>query len=351
MKNRCLMRLMGVFFLGASLLLVGGCGFKNNPVPPESVVPQAIDDLRYTINDKGVQLTWSYPVKTIRGSVVDDISNFQLFRAEIPLDQYCGSCPIPFAEPVAVDGGSSMDGQMRRKVTYDSNLLRSGHKYFFKVRSRTSWFADSADSNVITFVWFDPAEATGRVTAVPGDHRVSLTWKPAALKTANKDLAVKYQVLRSLDGKDFTKIGDPLTATSYMDGQVNNGQKYVYTVQTLTEYKNELAQGKISKEVEATPMDKTPPLPPSGVTAVRTDVGIKIFWDRSNDADISGYRVYRRTSDKDVYEMLGNVDPTHTLFVDTKVTDNVRYYYAVTALDGSKPANESSKSKEATIRD
>ncbi len=350
MKNRCLVRVMGVFFLGSSFLLAGGCGFKNKPVPPESVVPQAIEDLRYTVNDKGVQLTWSYPVKTIKGSALDDISSFQLFRAEIPLENYCGSCPIPFTEPVTVGGGSPLDGQTRRKVSYDSNLLRSGHKYFFKVRSRTSWFADSADSNVITLVWFDPAAATGKVTVVPGDRQVSLAWQPVTLKTTGKDLLVKYQVLRSLDGKEFTKTGDPLVATSYIDRQVNNGQKYFYSVQTLTEYKNELAQGGVSKEIATTPIDLTPPIPPTGVTTVRTEVGIKVFWDRSDDTDLSGYRVYRRAADQDGYQMLGDVDPTHTLFVDTKAGESVRYYYAITALDRATPANESSKSKEATIR-
>jgi hypothetical protein len=350
MKNRCLVRVMGAFFFGALFLSAAGCGFKNKPLPPESVVPQAIDDLRYTVNDKGIQLTWSYPVKTIKGSVLEDISSFQLFRAEIPLEDYCGSCPIPFTEPVTVGGGSPLDGQTRRKVSYDSNLLRSGHKYFFKVRSRTSWFADSADSNVITLVWFDPAAATGKVTAIPGDRQVSLAWQPVTLKTAGKDLLVKYQVLRSLDGKDFTKTGDPLVATSYLDRQVSNGQKYFYSVQTMTEYKNELAQGGVSKEVAATPIDLTPPVPPTGVSAVRTEVGIKVFWDRNDDADLAGYRVYRRVADQDEYQMLGNVDPTHTLYVDSKASESVRYYYTVTALDGATPANESRKSKEATIR-
>jgi hypothetical protein len=350
MKNRCLVRVMGAFFFGALFLSAAGCGFKNKPLPPESVVPQAIDDLRYTVNDKGIQLTWSYPVKTIKGSVLEDISSFQLFRAEIPLEDYCGSCPIPFTEPVTVGGGSPLDGQTRRKVSYDSNLLRSGHKYFFKVRSRTSWFADSADSNVITLVWFDPAAATGKVTAIPGDRQVSLAWQPVTLKTAGKDLLVKYQVLRSLDGKDFTKTGDPLVATSYLDRQVSNGQKYFYSVQTMTEYKNELAQGGVSKEVATTPIDLTPPVPPTGVSAVRTEVGIKVFWDRNDDADLAGYRVYRRVADQDEYQMLGNVDPTHTLYVDSKASESVRYYYTVTALDGATPANESRKSKEATIR-
>lgn len=350
MNTRCLVRVMGVFFLGASFLLTGGCGFKNRPVPPTSVVPQAIDDLRYTVNDKGVQLTWSFPVKTIKGSVLEDISSFQLYRAEIPLEEYCGSCPVPFAEPVTVNGGSPVDGATRRKVVFDSNMLRSGHKYFFKVRSRTSWFADSADSNVVTFVWFEPAAASGKVTATPGDRQISLVWQPVSLKTAGAGFAVKYQVLRSQDGKEFAKIGDPSPATSYIDRQVNNGQKYIYTVQTMTEYKNELAEGGVSKEVETTPIDLTPPVSPSGVTAVRTDAGIKVFWDRVDVNDLAGYKVYRRAADKDTYELLGKVEPTFTLFVDTKADESVRYYYAVTALDGATPANESSKSKEATIR-
>ena len=350
MKNRCLVRVMGVFFLGASILLAGGCGFKNKPVPPASVVPQAIEDLRYTVNDKGVQLTWSYPVKTLKGSALDDISSFELFRAEIPLEDYCGTCPVPFLQPITVDGGAPLDGKVRRKVTYDSNLLRPGNKYFFKVRSRNSWFADSADSNIITFVWFAPAAATEIVTAVPGDRQISLTWLPVALKTAGTDMAVKYQVLRSPDGKDFAKIGDPLSATSYLDRQVTNGQKYVYSVQTLSEYKNELAQGGISKEVTATSINLTPPLTPTGVTTVRTDAGIKIFWDRSDAPDLAGYTIYRRTAEQDSYEILGKVEPIYNLFVDTKADEGVRYYYAITAFDGATPANESSKSKEATIR-
>jgi uncharacterized protein len=350
MKNRCLVRVVGVFFLGASILLAGGCGFKNKPVPPDSVVPLAIDDLRYTVNDKGVQLSWSYPVKTIKGSTLDDISSFELFRAEVPLVDYCGNCPVPFTEPVKVDGGSPLDGQTRRKVVYDIDLLRSGHKYFFKVRSRTSWFADSGDSNIITFVWFEPAPATGKVTVTAGDRQVALAWQPVTLKTTSKGMTVKYQVLRSLDGKDFTKVGDPQAATSYTDRQVNNGQKYFYSVQTLTDFQNELAQGGVSKEVATTPVDLTPPISPSGVTAVRTDGGIKVFWDRSDAADLAGYRVYRRASDQDSYEMLGKVEPKYTLFVDSKAREDVRYYYAITAIDGATPANESSKSKEATIR-
>jgi fibronectin type 3 domain-containing protein len=86
------------------------------------------------------------------------------------------------------------------------------------------------------------------------------------------------------------------------------------------------------------------------VTAVQTAAGIKVFWDRSAAPDLAGYKVYRRTAEQDRYELLGKVAPDYTLYVDAKANASVRYYYAVTALDGATPPNESSKSKEVTIR-
>lgn len=351
MKNRCLVRLAGIFLIGASLLMAG-CGYKNPPIPPQSVVPKPINDLLFTVEDDGVQLSWSYPVETIKGSTIEDISAFELFRAEIPLEEYCGSCPIPFGEPMELDGGSPLDGELRRRATYDSSLLRSGHKYFFKVRSRTSWWASSDDSNIITFLWFQPAEAPVGVEALPGDRQVTLSWQPVNTLSDGSPatMPIRYQLLRSVGGKELAKIGDLLSTTSFVDRQVLNGKKYFYAVQSMMDHEGELVNGGVSDKVAVTPVDLTPPLPPSGVTAVRTGVGIKIFWDRSDESDIAGYRVYRRAADKDSYESLGEVKSEYTLFVDSNAGDSVRYYYAVTAFDQSSPPNESTKSREATVR-
>jgi uncharacterized protein len=111
-----------------------------------------------------------------------------------------------------------------------------------------------------------------------------------------------------------------------------------------------LAEGGTSVEVSATPISLMPPATPTGVTVVPTDVGVKIFWDRVTSPDVAGYNVYRRAADKEVYEQIGKVDATHTLYVDTRASNDIRYYYSVTAYDDAKPANESAKSKEMTIR-
>ncbi len=345
-------KITGVFLFGAVFFLMGGCGYKNEPVPPENVVPRAIEDLSFTVNDKEVRLNWTYPVKTISGTSLSVIDSFELFRAEIPIDQYCGNCPIPFAEPLDIPGGVPVDGEMRRRGSYKSALLKSGHKYFFKVRSRTSWWASSNDSNVVSFLWFEPAAAPENVTAVPGDSEITLSWNSVTKRIDGQPVQkpIKYQVLRSAGGKDFEKIGELLTSTQFVDRQVRNGQKYFYTVQSKLAHGDEFVDGGVSEDVASTPVDMTPPTPPAGVTAVWTSGGVKIFWDKSSVVDIGGYRVYRREADKDTYKLLGNVDPAYTIFVDTQAEDSKRYYWAVTAIDQAKPVNESEKSREATIR-
>ncbi|MBU1565918.1 MAG: hypothetical protein KJ630_09855, partial [Proteobacteria bacterium] len=328
------------------------CGYKNAPIPPENVVPAAISDLKYTLGLKGVQLDWLYPVETIGGKSLDDISSFELYWAEIPIEDYCAACPIPFGEPMEIGGGPPFDGKIRRKASYEFSLLRAGYKYFFKVRSRTSWWADSADSNIITFVWFQPAAAPEGVTATAGDRQVVLKWQPVTLLVDGSPVegVMKYQVLRSIGGKDFERLGEPVAATDYVDRQVSNGLEYFYIIRSMMVLKDDLVSGRVSKAVAATPLDLNPPPTPMGVTVVRTSVGIKIFWDKSAATDLGGYRVYRRAAGKDSYELLGDVESIYTLFVDSKAGDSVQYYYAVTAFDQATPPNESKKSTEATAR-
>jgi len=352
MTYQSLAKATGLFLLATSIMAFSGCGYKSPPVPPQTIVPEAVTDLVYTVGEDGVELTWSYPIKTIKGDPIENIATFELFRAEIPLDDYCGGCPIPFAEPIAVDGGAPIDGTVRRKAMVKADMLRAGNKYFYKVRSRTSWWAESEDSNIVTFTWNKPVPAPTGLAAVAKDREVTLSWQPV---TANEDGSkldnpVRYQIMRAVGGGALQKLGKPVDNTSYLDREVLNGRKYFYAIRSVTMLKDEVVEGAVSAKVAAVPVDLTAPMPPSGVTAVHTSVGIKIFWDKSDDADLGGYRVYRRPADKDAYTLLGDVSPEYVLFVDSKADASVRYYYAVTAIDRSNPPNESMKSREATIR-
>ncbi|MDX9896963.1 MAG: hypothetical protein RBS34_16050 [Desulfofustis sp.] len=352
MRSGYYARFAGTVLVLAMVLGAGGCGFKTDPVPPASIVPEAIDDLRYTVDDKGVTLNWTYPVETIQGSNIVDISAFDVYRATVALEDVCDTCPIPFGEPMEIPGGETVEAGKPKVAVYQTSLLRPGHKYFFKVRSRTSWWAASADSNIVSFVWTQPPVAPAGLSATPGDSLISLSWEPVTTLVDGRPVegSITYQLLRSEEGKEFEALGEPSAATSYRDSLVINGRKYFYKVQSLLSYQGHLVNGGMSAIISAEPVDQTPPPVPAGVVAVETDAGVKIVWEPVSDEQVAGYRVYRRAADRQQPELIGEVAVPYSLFVDSKADGATRYYYSVSAVDGATPANESDLSREATTR-
>ncbi len=341
----------GAILLTGTLLLAGGCGYKTDPVPPDSIVPRAIEDLRYSVSEKGVTLNWSFPKQTIRGTDLTDITTFDVYRAVVPLKDYCATCPIPFSEPIPVAGGV-VDPDSNRQGTYQTALLRSGHKYFFKVSARTSWWAASPDSNIISFVWHIPAKAPEGLSAMAADSSATISWQPVTFLMDGQDVTypMEYQLQRSKDGVTFNNIMAPAAATSFVDKGLNNGQSYSYRVQSILMVEGTPVSGGISHVVSVVSIDQTPPAAPTGVTVVQTAAGIKIFWDKSRDADVKGYRVYRRSGKEQSAKQVADVNSVYSIFEDVNVSGNASYYYSVTAYDTAEIANESPKSREASIR-
>lgn len=351
MKSGYCARLTATIFLLATIIVAGGCGFKTDPVPPASIVPEPIDDLRYTIDDKGVELNWTYPVKTVRGTDLVDISAFDVYRAVVALDEVCETCPIPFGEPLEIPGGETIEAKKPKTAVYQTSLLRPGHKYFFKVRSRNSWWAASADSNIVSFVWAVPPSAPAGLSAEVADSRISLNWQPVTTLVDGSDAEgdITYQLFRSDKGQEFEPLGEELATTTFSDSRVINGRTYFYRVQSLLDYQGHEVTGGVSETINATPVDQTPPPPPSGVAAVQTADGVKIVWEPA-DEDVTGYRVYRRAADQRRPELIGEVDAPYSLYVDTQPPGGTRSYYSVTALDQATPPNESDFSREARTR-
>ena len=335
------------------LLAFSGCGYKDNPVPPYQLIPQAVTDLRCQLDEKGAVLRWSYPGQTITGDKVGEIANFALYRAEVPEESYCKTCPIPFVEPLSLPGGTMPPGGSKT-VSYELASLRPGTLYFFKIRSRIGWWIESKDSNVVSFLWNSPPLAPEGLTVIGGDGTNTLTWNPVNRRQDGTLVSesVRYLLYRSVAGGSLAKVGEPVAVTSYTDTGVENGRPYTYQVQAISTSKQGPGiSGPMSALVSANPQDRTPPPVPGGVQGIRTDVGIKIFWEHVEASDLAGYRVYRRAEGEGKALFVGEVKLPYNMFIDAKAPQKKLFFYAVSSIDMQNPANESAKSAEVKISD
>jgi hypothetical protein len=254
--------------LGTALLLLAGlngCGYKTLPVAPSAMIPRPVTDLSYELTGNGAVLHWTFPDRTASGEKLTELDSFQLYRAEVPVEDYCETCPIPFAAPITVAGGS-LPNKGSRQGSYEDNPMQAGNRYLFKLRSRTGWLSESDDSNLISFVWEKPTVAQKKAP--------------------------------------------------------------------------------VSKPV----LDRTPPEPPSNVTAARTASSVKVFWDAGEDKDLAGHKVYRRIGEGKL-ELLGEVKAPYNIYEDKNPpAKEVKVFYSVSSFDQSSPPNESKPSAEASVR-
>ncbi len=335
--------------LFAALLLAGlnGCGYKTMPVAPQASTPRPVTDLSYELTGDGAILRWTYPKETVTGEDLQQIDSFQLYRAELPADDYCETCPIPFSSPISLPGGL-LPEKGSRQGSWETGSLQPGRMYFFTLRSRSGWLAESGDSNIVSFTWATPPAAPGGLTAEAGDGQISLRWQPVTTRFDGSPLRspVTYQLARSTDGGPFASIGGQLVRPHYTDKDVQNGRKYAYRVQALTG----AVGGGFSLTVEAGAVDRTPPEPPRNVKAVRTAASVKIYWDRGEEKDLAGYQVYRRLGEGGP-ELLGKVMEPYNLYEDKNPpAKGGKAWYSVSSFDLSNPPNESQRSDEASLR-
>jgi hypothetical protein len=326
------------------LLAPAGCGYKDNPVPPQHVIPQAVLDLEVTLDDQGATLSWSYPRETVTGSAVEEVEGFELYRAEIPVDSYCPTCPVPYNASIPVPGGL-MPTEGGKTATYEVKDLRPGHLYFFKVRSQSGWWRESKDSNEVSFFWQTPPRTPEGFTVTAGDGKNTVQWRAVTqLRDAKPTTApIRYQLYRKVDNGTLNKVGEPLAAISYTDTKVENGRVYAYQVQALNMHPQGTVPSAMSVAVEAQPLDRTAPPVPVGVEGVRSEIGVRIYWDHVEAEDLAGYRVYRHPAGGSAPVLVGEVLLPFNIFIDAKAPAGP-LTYSVTSIDRRKPANESARS-------
>ena len=96
-----------------------------------------------------------------------------------------------------------------------------------------------------------------------------------------------------------------------------------------------------------TPSDRLGPAAPTGLVATAGNGVVVLEWTPNTEDDLDGYRVYRSSAQGSGYSKMVSVTKKLSRHVDNTVTNEVTYYYVVTAFDVA--GNESPFSKEVSI--
>jgi fibronectin type 3 domain-containing protein len=168
--------------------------------------------------------------------------------------------------------------------------------------------------------------APRNLTATAGDGYVQLSWVPPILN--GNSTVTGYKVYRGIVAGSEALLKQVGNVTNLNDTNVTNNVKYFYKVSA----QNAVGEGPPSLTVNATPRPPAgPPGAPRNLMAVAGNNYVQLTWDppaSDGGAAIIGYRLFRGTV-KGAGGLL--LEVTGTSHNDTTATNNITYYYSVSA--------------------
>lgn len=309
---------------------VGDSGASNSRSATPFTVPGAPTLNSATPGNAQVTLAWT--ANSNNGGSA--LTTFRVFRGGTQLTS--GGCASG-----NLNGGST--------GCTDSGLT-NGNSYSYTVRAVNAAGA-SGDSNSRSATPVTTPGAPTLNSATAGNAQVTLGW------TANSNnggsSVTTFKVFRN--GAQVTSGGcssSSLTgsSTGCTDSSLTNGQSYSYTVRAV----NAAGDSGDSNSRSATPA--TTPGVPSYLQATGQDARVVLTWPEPSSnggSSITGYRVYRSTSSSSDGTGLTSggcaypVSPTVVNFevscTDNTVTNGVRYYYKVAAVNAIGEGGKSSQ--------
>ena len=327
--------------LSTILLFLTGCGYVGPVVPPSPNIPGAITDLAVVERGDKLVVTCSAPVRTTdsvvikRLSEVDleigpDIRPFDLVRWSARAKRF----ELPIPPDTDRDDPKSPPLEDRIPVSTFSGQKR------LAVAIRTSAKSDhySQWSNVVHLELVEPLDPPA-VTAQATADGIKLTWNP-------QRSGLHYSVLRkSPADKEAQQMGVAETA-EFVDVKSAYDTPYTYTI-TAQEGSAESLPG-VAAPNPMIAKDVFPPSVPSAVTALAAATTIEVTWERSPEADLKGYYVFRSVN-AGPFERQPDLLTIPT-FSDHNVEHGKTYRYSVSATDQlGNTSNRSAASADVTF--
>jgi hypothetical protein len=326
---------MNRFLPAAAALLLAGCGYVGDPLPPLANIPARVSDLTAMQRGGRIIVQFTNPALTTEGHPIPPPLRVDLragTAGQFAEEQWAaGARQIP---PGAMAGGCNKETGQEACPTARYEIPAAdwtGKEVIFGVRAVAGNGKRSGWSNFAVVPVVTPPEKPGGMVPATTQQGVRLTWQA-----------------RGTDFRVFRKTGDgPLTPVAnvqnseWTDTATEFGKRYTYVVQSIVKLDNaKEAESELSDEASIVPRDIFPPAAPKGVQASSAPNSIELNWERNGEDDMAGYRVYRAEGNG-ALEKIADASAVPS-YSDRRVEHGKIYRYAITAID--QAGNESPRS-------
>ncbi|MBQ0128753.1 MAG: gliding motility-associated C-terminal domain-containing protein [bacterium] len=252
-----------------------------------------------------------------------------------PEDLSSGHVLIKWVKPTDIDAQYTppFHYQLKRNLDGAASVVYSGNDTVFMDNSvnlallqNLSYQVEMNDAQQQTMGESAFASAVF-LTATGGDEKVTLQWTEDVPWIIDST-----QIFRQQENR-FVKIATT-AQMNFVDSPLENDRSYSYYVCTFGHYSLDGIVSPLmnySSIVSATPNDNEPPERP--ILEIETDcdaVSNLLTWQKIQDEDLAGFRIYHTTSLQHDFELLTKIDnPTVTEYLHEEITSVVGCYYVV----------------------
>lgn len=306
-------------------------------MPPSPEIPAQVKDLVAIERGDKIEITFRTPARTTDNVAIKKFSEIDLRigPAMVPFDFGAWSTsaktfPVnppppgdPFdPKPIPMSASIPLEGLLGKHVAVAvRTAIKRGDHY-------SPW------SNRVVLDVVPPLSAPAGVKVTASADGVVLDW-------TGIDAIEGYRILRqSPSDKGLVEVGKT-DNPHFADTTAQFDIPYSYQVVAVSGD----AESAPSQLLQITPVDVFPPTVPSGVTALPGPESIEVSWQRSPEADLAGYYVYRSVNGAD-FEKQGDM-LNLPAFSDRKVEHGKTYRYQVSSVD--KKNNESARSQPVEL--
>ncbi|UCC40171.1 MAG: hypothetical protein JSV96_01565 [Candidatus Aminicenantes bacterium] len=344
------------------ILVLSFCGKKGPIYPPHIKVAQKIKTVGIIQRGDKIILEWANPTTYEDGSPLPEVDEIEVWLYEEERR------PAGERGPVGIEGFikkakiitvinqrlfpwyKKWKGQESPEFCYFYDLADEDlrlKRLIFSLRIKYRKRKEAAFSDLLSIEPRILPLSPRRARASLLEDRVLLKWDPPQrnINQTWPPIVSGYNIYR------IDKEGQPqllnteslIRRSTFDDKDIIFDNAYRYFIRASANLKPPYLESDDSELIEITPRDVFPPAAPTGLMSVAGENFISISWSENREADLAGYRVWRKTEEGDEYILL-TLDPIReNTYTDTTVEKDKRYYYAITTRDIN--GNESQRSE------